>query len=128
MNFPVFPLSVILIICAADPIFSKEDKTSLSTGAASGMELSTAAFRKKPPTAQEAVKLLTQWDNKLESLKADFKQTVNFTEAGLSQNMEGRIHYLKPDNLRIEHSLPARQIVYTDKKNIWIYKPLMIPP
>lgn len=66
---------------------------------------------------------LKAWDVKLETLKANFTQEVNFKEAGLKQNMEGTLSYVKPNLLRIEHVKPARQVVVTDKTDIWIYKP-----
>jgi outer membrane lipoprotein carrier protein len=66
---------------------------------------------------------LKAWDEKLTSLKASFTQEVNFKEAGLKQNIEGTLAYVKPNLLRIEHEKPARQIVVTDKTDIWIYKP-----
>ena len=66
---------------------------------------------------------LKAWDAKLETLKADFTQEVNFKEAGLKQSIEGTLRYVKPNLLRIEHLKPARQVVVTDKTDIWIYKP-----
>jgi outer membrane lipoprotein carrier protein len=66
---------------------------------------------------------LKAWDSSLETLKADFTQEVNFKEAGLKQAIEGTLRYVKPNMLRIEHVKPARQVVVTDKTDIWIYKP-----
>lgn len=66
---------------------------------------------------------LMEWDSALTSLKAGFTQIVIFAEAGLEQKVEGTLSYLKPDRLRIEHTAPTRQIIVTDKKDIWIYKP-----
>lgn len=66
---------------------------------------------------------LKAWDDRLETLKASFTQEVNFKEAGLKQTIEGTLAYVKPNLLRIEHEKPARQIVVTDKTDIWIYKP-----
>lgn len=66
---------------------------------------------------------LMEWDSALTSLKAGFTQTVLFAEAGLEQKVEGTLFYLKPDKLRIEHTAPTRQLIVTDKKDIWIYKP-----
>ena len=66
---------------------------------------------------------LKNWDAKLETLSASFTQEVNFSEAGLKQSVEGELKYSKPNFLRIEHFKPARQVVVTDKHDIWIYKP-----
>ena len=73
--------------------------------------------------AADIIEKLKAWDAKLETLKAQFTQEVNFTEAGLKQTIEGALSYSKPNLLRIEHLKPSRQVVVTDKKDIWIYKP-----
>lgn len=75
------------------------------------------------PYAEQVLAKLMEWDSALTSLKAGFTQTVLFVEAGLEQKVEGTLSYLKPDKLRIEHSAPARQVIVTDKKDIWIHKP-----
>ncbi len=99
---------------------------------AEAVAASTAAPKALPPQAQAApqedraaavIGKLKEWDDRLETLKASFTQEVNFKEAGLKQSIEGTLAYVKPDLLRIEHEKPARQIVVTDKKDIWIYKP-----
>lgn len=71
----------------------------------------------------EALAGLKDWDARLESLRTRFTQEVDFSDAGLKQHVEGILTYLKPDLLKIEHVKPARQLVYTDKKELWIYKP-----
>jgi outer membrane lipoprotein carrier protein len=73
--------------------------------------------------SEEVLAKLKEWDSALTSLKAGFTQTVIFAEAGLEQTVEGTLSYLKPDKLRIEHTAPTRQLIVTDKKDIWIYKP-----
>ena len=92
-------------------------------------EASVAISTRPAPAApavspvEEIIEKLKAWDTKLETLKADFTQEVNFTEAGLKQSIEGNLRYVKPNLLRIEHFKPAAQTVVTDKENIWIYKP-----
>lgn len=66
---------------------------------------------------------LKKWDEKLLSLRARFTQEFDFAEAGLKQRIEGALVYKKPDLLKIEHIKPARQLLYTDKKDLWVYKP-----
>ncbi len=81
---------------------------------------------KAAPAADQAKAVLQKleaWDASLKTLKADFTQEVDFTEAGLKQSIEGNLSYVKPNLLRIEHVKPARQLVVTDKDVIWIYKP-----
>lgn len=93
---------------------------------------SAAAAQQKPAAkpaekaadpAAEVIEKLKAWDARLETLKADFTQEVNFKEAGLKQTIEGNLRYVKPNLLRIEHLKPSRQLVVTDKSDIWIYKP-----
>jgi outer membrane lipoprotein carrier protein len=79
--------------------------------------------KKEPDPSAEIIEKLKAWDARLESLKADFSQEVEFKEAGLKQSIEGNLSYAKPNFLRIEHVKPARQVVVTDKTEIWIYKP-----
>ncbi len=102
---------------AAQPA-KKEAAVSVSTKTAAA-----APAEKAADPAVEIIEKLKAWDAKLETLKANFTQEVNFTEAGLKQSIEGNLRYVKPNLLRIEHSKPAAQIVVTDKENIWIYKP-----
>jgi chaperone LolA len=71
----------------------------------------------------ETLSELKSWDSRLESLRTRFTQEVNFSDAGLKQRVEGVLSYLKPGLLKIEHIKPARQLIYTDKKELWIYKP-----
>ncbi|MBU2574379.1 MAG: outer-membrane lipoprotein carrier protein LolA [Elusimicrobia bacterium] len=92
--------------------------------------VSTATTKKESPaagiTATPAALVigeLMKWDQKLLSLRARFTQEFDFTEAGLKQHIEGALDYKKPDLLKIEHIKPARQLVYTDKKDLWVYKP-----
>lgn len=76
-----------------------------------------------PSYTDQVLAKLMEWDSALTSLKAGFTQTVLFADAGLEQKVEGTLSYLKPDRLRIEHTAPSRQLIVTDKKDIWIYKP-----
>lgn len=121
-----------LLICAAvqakeKPLNKKvpaetlklKAETNIST-APRAVEISTQASARQFP---EVLDRLRGWDDKLESLTSRFSQTVRFEEAGLDQQVEGRLHYLKPDRLRVEHTRPSRQVIYTDKKTLWIYKP-----
>ncbi len=96
---------------------------------AASVAVSTKTVSAQPAPAKEADRSaeimagLKAWDASLETLKADFTQEVNFKEAGLKQSIKGTLNYVKPNFLRIEHAKPARQVVVTDKTDIWIYKP-----
>jgi outer membrane lipoprotein carrier protein len=114
-----------LAACLACPATAAE-KTEKAPAPAKKTVPVTAAVSKStaPPTyAEEVLSKLMAWDEALVSLKSGFTQTVLFADAGLEQTIEGTLSYLKPDKLRIEHSAPARQIIVTDKKDIWIHKP-----
>ena len=83
----------------------------------------TPAVKPQEDPAAAVLEKLKAWDEKLLTLKASFTQEMNFKEAGLKQSIEGTLAYVKPNLLRIEHEKPARQVVVTDKNDIWIYKP-----
>jgi len=102
---------------AAQPQKKKEAAVAVSTGTAPQQ-----APKQEDPAAGILARLKA-WDDQLETLKANFTQEVEFKEAGLKQSIEGSLSYAKPNLLRIEHAKPARQIVVTDKTDIWIYKP-----
>ncbi|OGR40653.1 MAG: hypothetical protein A2X35_10175 [Elusimicrobia bacterium GWA2_61_42] len=108
------------------PAQKKQPAKAARKAAAVAVSTRTAAAqpagRESDQTAQVLEKLKA-WDAALETLKAGFTQEVNFREAGLKQSIEGTLSYVKPNLLRIEHLKPARQIVVTDKTDIWIYKP-----
>ncbi|MCK5106221.1 MAG: outer membrane lipoprotein carrier protein LolA [Elusimicrobiales bacterium] len=69
------------------------------------------------------IKKLKEWDLKLVSLKTDFFQEINFIEADLKKTIKGTMRYLKPNYLKIDHLVPDKQTIVTDKKILWIYKP-----
>lgn len=81
------------------------------------------APEKTVPTPEEAVKQLAALDQAVQTLQFNFKQTLFFDETGITREVAGNVHFSKPDKIRIEHSKPQPQIVYTDKKTILIYKP-----
>ncbi|PIS47066.1 MAG: hypothetical protein COT17_05370 [Elusimicrobia bacterium CG08_land_8_20_14_0_20_51_18] len=83
---------------------------------------SSGAVSGPAPEVLKVVEKLKEWDAKLESLKSDFSQEVDFTNAGIKQKVEGTLSYKKKDRLRIEHLKPSRQLIITDKRDIFIYK------
>jgi len=100
---------------------AKEASAVVSTSAVKAV--SPMPSDSKKDSADMPLAGLKSWDAKLETLSAAFTQEVNFSEAGLKQSVEGELKYSKPNFLRIEHFKPARQVVVTDKRDIWIYKP-----
>lgn len=75
------------------------------------------------PTQEEAIAMLSEMDKSVQTLRFDFAQTLLFDDTGLTREVAGNVRFSKPDKIRIEHSKPRPQIVYTDKKIITIYKP-----
>ena len=67
---------------------------------------------------------LIEWDNRLNSLKAEFSQEVIFKVADMKQSVEGNVVYKKPDSIKITHTKPQSQIIIINsKKEITIVKP-----
>ncbi|HAF95554.1 MAG: hypothetical protein A2021_08175 [Elusimicrobia bacterium GWF2_52_66] len=125
-------LSAALALTLCPAAFSQPKKKTAPVKKEAAAVVSTAAaksvFHAPPENKQNglsgmAIGGLKNWDAKLETLSASFTQEVNFSEAGLKQSVEGELKYSKPNFLRIEHFKPARQVVVTDKHDIWIYKP-----
>ncbi len=127
----LFLLAAIL----AGPSMAGEPKNSVHPQAGAKKEARKAAISTQKQTASPkngedeskletlAIAELKNWDARLETLQTRFTQEVDFSDAGIKQQVEGVLTYSKPDLLRIEHIKPARQLVYTDKKELWIYKP-----
>jgi chaperone LolA len=125
----------LLAAVLAGPSLAGEPKKSGKPPAVTKKEAPKAAVATQtPPSLQKpgneenklealAIAGLKDWDARLETLQTRFTQEVDFSDAGIKQQVEGLLSYSKPDLLRIEHIKPARQLVYTDKKELWIYKP-----
>ncbi len=80
-----------------------------------------------PPTQPITVELVVarfeKLDRDLDSLSADFKQVVNWEQAGGAQTVEGSVEFRKPDLLRLEHRRPEPQTLVSDGTWLWIYRP-----
>jgi len=83
----------------------------------------SVAISTEIPSAREAMEKLKKWDEQLNSLKATFTQEVIFKNADIKKKINGSIAYKKPDNLKVEHVSPRKQLIITDRKKIFIYKP-----
>lgn len=120
-------LTYFLFLClvfspAANAAGSKADSSKAQPAVSSSQKKEAKKEQKKLSPA-EVLSKLEAWDNKLNSLDIVFTQEVWFKEADLKQTVEGNMQYLKPNFLRIEHTVPNKQIITTDKKAIMIYKP-----
>jgi len=103
-----------------------EDKNTINENLQINTEIKTTTETQKKSGITEdvndVINHFKKWDEELSSLKADFYQEVFFTQANIKQKVEGNISYKKKDKLRIEHIKPSRQIIITDKINIYIHK------
>ena len=124
-NFTPFIVFALLVCTArAGEVKKTAPVAARSVKATAKASISARAAEKEDSALKKAsVAGLKDWDAKLLTLRARFTQEVDFSEAGLKQHIEGLLSYMKPDRLKIEHIKPARQLVYTDKKELWIYKP-----
>lgn len=57
----------------------------------------------------------------INSLQANFDQTVNDANGGVLQSAQGTMSILRPGKFRWEIKAPAQQLLIADGKNIWFY-------
>lgn len=121
--------ALFLVIAASNPAWSKPRKAEPTPSPGSGSptpapDVPAVSFESSsaPATAEELIAHFKDLDRKLSSLTGRYVQTVTLDETGTVQTMEGRIAYLKPDRLRIEHVRPERQLVVSDGKAIWVHR------
>ncbi len=57
--------------------------------------------------------------NVLDSYRASF--SIKVSGAGNARSMSGRVYYSKPGKLRFEFDSPARDLIVSDGKILWIY-------
>lgn len=108
-------LILLPLFCAA-----QQEKKADLTPAAQKQDIKTSS---SAITAQFALEQLKLWDEKLTTLKANFEQEVIFKNADIKRKITGAVTYKKPNLLKIEHFSPRKQLVITDRKKIFIYKP-----
>ncbi len=69
----------------------------------------------------EEIKII---DENIKTLTADFTQEIFFKTAEIKQQVEGKITFSKPANIKIIHTKPQQQIIIVkDKKELTIVKP-----
>lgn len=75
--------------------------------------------------AQEASEIVSKLQKKYESIdsiKADFTQEV--TSKGMpAMKSEGKVWLRKPGKMRWEYKKPARDLIVSDGKTIWLFQP-----
>lgn len=116
-------LAVAVFVLAADA-WAKPSKEPKKAEPAPEAPAAPAKLEESPPpaNAEEVLQRFEAIDRRLNSLSARYRQVVRLEEAGTTQTIEGKIQYLKPERLRIEHSRPERQTVVSDGKAIWIHR------
>ena len=116
-------LPILLAVAVVVPAHAKKAKKAEPTPTPSpAAPAANFEAEKEPSTPDELISVFEKLDAKLTSLKGRYLQTVNMEETGTVQTIEGKIEYLKPDRLRIEHTRPERQIVVSDGKAIWVHR------
>ena len=119
----LFTLAALAALCAATAKAADAPAAAEQAPAAAKQEVKTPAAAPVEITTTTVMEKLSGWDTKLETLKLSFKQDISFGDTGIASKIVGTVAYQKPNKLRIEHTAPQRQVVYTDKRIIWIYKP-----
>jgi len=116
--------AAILVAAFAVPSFAAGQAAQSAAPADKKTQTETAAPAKKEPlTAAAVADKLKELDASLQTLQCSFSQTITFGDSGIASKITGRLSYEKPSKLRIEHITPQKQVVYTDKSTITIYKP-----
>lgn len=62
-------------------------------------------------------------DKGINTLEADFKQTLTFLETKEKQSSQGRIFFMKPKNILIEKKTPQEQDIYIKGDDMTIWTP-----
>ena len=75
-----------------------------------------------PGWAAGAVDRLDRFLNGLDTLQADFIQTVTGTEQGTTQ-AKGVFYLSRPNRFRWEYNAPEPQSIIADGRQIWLYDP-----
>jgi outer membrane lipoprotein carrier protein len=66
---------------------------------------------------------LEQNEKKINTVKADFVQTIFFEDTGEKQEIVGTVFLRKPDNIYITQRTPQEQRIYINAKTVTIYTP-----
>lgn len=108
-------------------------KTPKKTGPAAAISVAvssaaagTALTAYAPSTATITLELIasrfSETDNKINTLKASFRQSVRMEGSDVVQTVEGDVVFKKPDLLRLTHRIPEPQTVVSDGTWLWVYR------
>lgn len=80
-----------------------------------------AMFWSTSVLAGEGLALLKQFHREVNSLQADFVQTVTASQKKAVQDSSGTVILKRPDQFRWEYTKPFPQTIVSDGKTIWLY-------
>jgi len=122
-------LAVAVLLVIATSAFAKPAKTTPKAAAKidiSSAAAGTALTAYAPSTATITLELIasrfTETDSKINTLKANFKQSVRMEGSDVVQTVEGDVVFKKPDLLRLTHRIPEPQTVVSDGMWLWVYR------
>lgn len=75
-----------------------------------------------PVTVAGIIARLEEFEKKMTSLSADFRQTVRMEQSASAQTISGTVKYRRANRLRVEHLKPERQTVVCDGKKLWVWR------
>lgn len=90
--------------------------------APSAPELAQYAPSTAPVTAELILRRFEEFDARMTTLSAGFRQFVRWDDSGLTQSVEGELEYRKPDRLRLEYRLPEAQTIVADGTWLWVWR------
>lgn len=76
-------------------------------------------------TPASGVALLKLFLNDVDTLKADFVQTVLDAQLAVTESSQGTLLLARPGKFRWDYIKPYEQIIVADGKNLWIYDKLL---
>lgn len=123
-------LAVAVLLVMTTTAFAKPGKATGPAAAKSVVVSSAAAGTAltayAPSTAAITLELIasrfSETDNKINTLKATFKQSVRMEGSDVVQTVEGDVIFKKPDLLRLTHRIPEPQTVVSDGTWLWVYR------
>lgn len=75
-----------------------------------------------PVTVPLILERFEEFDRRMQTLAADFRQSVRVENSGVAQTLEGSLEYKKPNRLHLEHRLPEPQTLVADGVWLWIWR------
>jgi len=112
--------ALLLLASAASAAPKKSAAPAKSTAAVEGLPLLPAPTG--PITVDLVARRFEEFDLKVKTLSADFRQVVKWDESGVQQAVEGSLSFHKPDLIHIDHRVPADQTIVADGTWLWVWR------